>query len=91
MRVRHARDRHFGADQVDADDGIHPGLPWAGCTILSASTEQLAMIREKARASEGVLLADMPNHAQLTRVSAASRSPCDQRRATMTIAPILSR
>ncbi|MFF9563196.1 DUF2000 domain-containing protein [Leifsonia sp. NPDC014704] len=58
----------LGPDAVDADGSSHPGLPWAGCSVLRASGEQLAAIRAKAAASEGVFVADMPAAAQLTRV-----------------------
>lgn len=58
----------LGQDAVDADGSTHPGLPWAGCSVLRASGEQLAAIRAKADASEGVFVADMPAAAQLTRV-----------------------
>jgi len=58
----------LGPDAVDADGSTHPGLPWAGCSVLRASGEQLAAIRAKAAASEGVFVADMPAAAQLTRV-----------------------
>lgn len=58
----------LGPDAVDADGSTHPGLPWAGCSVLRASGEQLAAIRAKADAAEGVFVADMPAAAQLTRV-----------------------
>ncbi|WP_213816639.1 DUF2000 domain-containing protein [Glaciihabitans sp. dw_435] len=58
----------LGPHAVDADGTFHPGLPWAGCTILGASSERLAAIRAKAASSEGVLVCDMPSDAQLTRV-----------------------
>ena len=58
----------LGPAAVDADGGAHPGLPWAGCSVLRASGEQLAAIRAKADASEHVFVADMPAAAQLTRV-----------------------
>lgn len=58
----------LGPDAVDADGGIHPGLPWAGCTVLAAPSEQLAAVRAKAAASEGTFVVDMPADAQLTRV-----------------------
>jgi len=58
----------LGPDGVDADGSAHPGLPWAGCSVLRASGEQLTAIRAKADTSEGVFVADMPAAAQLTRV-----------------------
>lgn len=58
----------IGPASADASGQDHLGLPWIGCTILQASTSQLAAVREKAVASEGVLVADMPALAQATRV-----------------------
>jgi hypothetical protein len=58
----------LGPDAVDAEGGTHPGLPWAGCSVLRASAEQLTAIRGKAGASDDVFVADMPAAAQLTRV-----------------------
>jgi hypothetical protein len=58
----------LGPDAKDADGSPHPGLPWAGCTILAATREQLARLRTRAAESPGVYLADMPAAAQRTRV-----------------------
>ncbi|WP_349897580.1 DUF2000 domain-containing protein [Parafrigoribacterium soli] len=58
----------LGPDAVDASGATHSGLPWAGCTILTATAAQLTAIREKASGSEAVLVADMPAEAQSTRV-----------------------
>ena len=58
----------LGPDAVDAAGGIHPGLPWAGCTVLVADSATLAGIRSKAAAHEAMFVADMPSDAQLTRV-----------------------
>jgi len=58
----------LGPEAVDADGSTHPGLPWAGCSVLRAPGEQLAVIRAKADASSDVFVADMPAAAQLTRV-----------------------
>jgi hypothetical protein len=57
-----------GPGGPDASGHEHPGLPWAGCTVLGASAERLANVRAKAIAAEGVWLADMPLSAQTTRV-----------------------
>lgn len=46
----------------------HPGLPWAGCTVLSASPAELADLRARAAAGDGVLVVDMPAAAQTHRV-----------------------
>ncbi|GAB3212552.1 DUF2000 domain-containing protein [Marinactinospora thermotolerans] len=53
---------------VDADGSTHPGLPWAGCTILGADVVKLRQIRDKADRREDVFVADMPIAAQETRV-----------------------
>lgn len=58
----------LGPDAVDAEGSAHPGLPWAGCSVLTAPAEQLTVIRAKAAGSDGVLVVDMPEAAQLTRV-----------------------
>jgi len=52
----------------DADGAHHPGLPWAGCSVLVASAEELAAVRAKAVGSPGVLVVDMPRAAQTHRV-----------------------
>lgn len=58
----------LGPDAVDADGSAHAGLPWIGCSVLAADGAQLAAIRARASAADGVFVADMPAHAQLTRV-----------------------
>ncbi len=58
----------LGPDAVDADGATHPGLPWAGCTILTADAATLRAIRGKAAAHPGTFVADMPSAAQATRV-----------------------
>ena len=52
----------------DASGYAHPGLPWAGCTLLGGIPEEIAAVRSRAVASEGVLVADMPASAQTNRV-----------------------
>jgi Protein of unknown function (DUF2000) len=52
----------------DASGYHHPGLPWAGCTILGGSPEEIAAVRARATAADGVLVADMPASAQTNRV-----------------------
>lgn len=52
----------------DAEGTQHPGLPWAGCSVLTASTGELAAVRAKAVGSPGVLVVDMPRAAQTHRV-----------------------
>jgi len=60
----------LGADAVDADGNAHPGLPWAGCTVLAADPATLRAIRAKAAARPDFFVADMPAAAQQTRVYA---------------------
>ena len=60
----------LGDDAVDADGATHPGLPWAGCSILAADPEALRAIRAKAASSAGVFVADMAAAGQHTRVYA---------------------
>ena len=52
----------------DASGHAHPGLPWAGCTILGGTSEEVAAARARAAACEDVLLVDMPVAAQAHRV-----------------------
>ena len=58
----------LGPDAKDGGGSVHPGLPWAGCTVLGASAERLSAIRAKAVESAGVFVADMPTYGQSTRV-----------------------
>jgi len=58
----------LGEGVNDADGTWHPGLPWAGCSVLSADTETLRSIRAKAEAHPETFVADMPAAAQQTRV-----------------------
>jgi Protein of unknown function (DUF2000) len=57
----------LGPGGPDASDHWHPGLPWAGCSILAASPAQLAAVRQQA-IERRLLAADMPASAQATRV-----------------------
>jgi len=58
----------LGPGVTDAAGETHAGLPWAGCTILSASAETLKTIRAKGVAHEATFVADMPAVAQAVRV-----------------------
>ncbi|KQQ03352.1 MULTISPECIES: DUF2000 domain-containing protein [unclassified Rathayibacter] len=58
----------LGPSTHDATGSAHPGLPWAGCTVLAADAATLRVIRAKAEAHEGTFVADMPAAAQATRV-----------------------
>src|ERR1700759_2158966 len=57
----------LGAGGPDASGHWHPGLPWAGCSILAADSAELTAIREQAIERQ-LLAADMPAAAQATRV-----------------------
>jgi hypothetical protein len=52
----------------DASGHAHPGLPWAGCTILGGSSGEVAAARARAASCEDVLVVDMPAAAQAHRV-----------------------
>lgn len=58
----------LGRGVADADGQAHPGLPWAGCSVLVADAATLRTIRAKAAAHEETFVADMPAAAQQTRV-----------------------
>ena len=60
----------LGDDAIDADGQPHPGLPWAGCSVLAADTATLRSVRAKAASSPGCFVAGMPAAAQHTRVYA---------------------
>jgi len=57
-----------GPSARDAGGNEHPGLPWAGCTILAADASTLRTIRAKAATSDECFVADVPSEAQHTRV-----------------------
>jgi len=57
----------LGPGGPDAAGQFHPGLPWAGCSVLAATAAELAAIRRQALDRE-LLAADMPAAAQATRV-----------------------
>jgi hypothetical protein len=58
-----------GRDGDDASGVPHPGLPWAGCSVLAADAGTLRTLRTGA-AAEGdeLLIIDMPELAQTSRV-----------------------
>jgi len=58
----------LAAGGPDASGQHHPGLPWAGCTVLAASPEHLAELRTAAAGFEGTFVVDMPAAAQTHRV-----------------------
>lgn len=58
----------LGDGAADADGTVHPGLPWAGCSVLVADSAALRTVRAKAAARPDVFVADVPAAAQSTRV-----------------------
>ena len=58
----------LGPTGVDASGSVHAGLPWAGCSVLSADTVTLRAIRAQASSHEATFVADMPAAAQQLRV-----------------------
>jgi peptidyl-tRNA hydrolase len=57
-----------GADATDGEGTVHPGLPWAGCSVLAADAATLRTIRAKAASRADIFVADVPAAAQSTRV-----------------------
>lgn len=60
----------IGPGGADADGHLHPGLPWAGCTVLAAPAEVLLELRRKVADAGDVHVCDMPASAQTNRVYA---------------------
>lgn len=60
----------LGPDAVGPDGVVHPGLPWAGCSLLAGTADDLRRISARAHASEQEHVVDMPEAAQATRVYA---------------------
>ncbi|MGW5865030.1 DUF2000 domain-containing protein [Streptomyces sp. NPDC055239] len=58
----------LGTDATDEEGAIHPGLPWAGCSVLVADSATLRTIRAKAASRTDTFMADVPAAAQSTRV-----------------------
>ena len=58
----------LGPPATDGSGSNHPGLPWAGCSVLLADAGTLRTVREKGVAHDGTYVADMPAPAQETRV-----------------------
>ncbi|MFC1438870.1 DUF2000 domain-containing protein [Streptacidiphilus sp. N1-10] len=58
-----------GRDGDDASGVPHPGLPWAGCSILAADADTLGTLRTEAvTKGDEMLIVDMPDLAQTSRV-----------------------
>jgi hypothetical protein len=60
----------LGPDAADGTGAVHPGLPWGGCAVLSASGAHLTQIRRTAWEFPEIFVADMPEVAQAVRVYA---------------------
>lgn len=58
----------LGGDGRDGSGHPHPGLPWAGCSVLAADAATLHALREKGAAKEDVFVVDMPEPAQTSRI-----------------------
>ncbi|MEV6488202.1 DUF2000 domain-containing protein [Actinoplanes sp. NPDC051633] len=58
----------LGPDAKDAGGSVHPGLPWAGCSVLGAPASRLTEIRAGAIEALGVHVCDMAAVGQSTRV-----------------------
>jgi hypothetical protein len=58
----------LGPGTADDSGSWHPGLPWAGCSILVADSATLRAIRAKGEGHDGTFVADMPSAAQETRI-----------------------
>lgn len=58
----------IGPGGQDGAGRQHPGLPWAGCTVVAATPQVLASIGEKAASWDGVFVVDMPAAAQAHRI-----------------------
>ncbi len=57
----------IGPGGRDASGHRHPGLPWAGCTALTATAAAVGELRQQAVAG-GMAVVDMPRSAQTNRV-----------------------
>ncbi|HVQ96427.1 MAG TPA: DUF2000 domain-containing protein [Mycobacteriales bacterium] len=57
-----------GADGLDASGSRHPGLPWAGCSVLSGTAAQVGAVRTAAIGRPELFVADMVDIAQQVRV-----------------------
>lgn len=63
-----ARPEIIGPYGIDGAGTAHPGLPWAGCSILATDQPTLRELRAKATTKPEVLVVDMPEPAQTSRV-----------------------
>jgi Protein of unknown function (DUF2000) len=58
----------LGPGGSDGSAVTHPGLPWAGCSILGATSDELSALRQRTIDDDTLLVVDMPASAQTTRV-----------------------
>ncbi|WP_461013796.1 DUF2000 domain-containing protein [Streptomyces daliensis] len=58
----------LGHGVADAEGAVHPGLPWTGCSVLTADAATLRTLRAKAASRADTFVADVPVAAQSTRV-----------------------
>ncbi|MDN3060810.1 DUF2000 domain-containing protein [Streptomyces sp. SRF1] len=58
----------LGPDGTDGSGTAHPGLPWAGCSVLAADAGTLRELRAKAVEKDELSVVDMPAQAQTSRV-----------------------
>jgi hypothetical protein len=66
--VGHAIPGLLGPAGDDASGHQHPGLPWAGCSVLAGEAVTLREIRIRAMNAPGLFVVDMPQPAQTNRV-----------------------
>ncbi|MFI6347827.1 DUF2000 domain-containing protein [Streptomyces sp. NPDC050560] len=66
--VGKARPELLAGHGEDGSGNTHPGLPWAGCSILAADAATLHGLRERAAARPDLFVVDMPGPAQTARV-----------------------
>jgi hypothetical protein len=66
--VGHAVPTLLGPPGHDGGGRQHVGLPWMGCSILAGDSTTVGEIRNKAIGKDGLLVVDMPEPAQTSRV-----------------------
>jgi hypothetical protein len=58
----------IGPPGHDGTGRPHAGLPWAGCSILAGDTDTIRDLRDRAGGRDDLLVGDMPQSAQTSRV-----------------------
>lgn len=66
--VGHAVPNLVGPGGLDASGAQHHGLPWLGCTVLSASGDDLRKLRTRAAGRDDLYVVDMATPAQAVRI-----------------------